>query len=328
MIIAAVEEKTCQLELQRDEVETMKCVQPVRRAKIISLFFLSVAFAFTIITVPCSAETSSSREEEVTVVGLWPAPGPAPGQAQGQALGQNRQRVAASESPPPSEPLDPTAFNEEESSDTSTEEAISRESIPDPIEPVNRAFFHFNDKLYFWVLKPVATGYKAVISEDFRVCFRNFFSNLLAPVRVANCLLQGEFKGAGNEAARFGINTTFGFFGFHDQGKDHFDIDKQDRDFGQTLGKWGLGPAFYINWPILGPSSLRDTAGLVGDYFMDPQTYLVTLPVSIGIRSYKTVNETSLTIGDYEAIKKAALDPYVAVRDGYYQYRENKIKKK
>src|SRR5512143_3912072 len=84
-------------------------------------------------------------------------------------------------------------------------------TIADPIEPVNRAFFHFNDKLYFWVLKPVATGYKAIIPEDGRIGVRNFFSNLTTPVRLVNCLFQARFKGAGIETARFVINTTYGF---------------------------------------------------------------------------------------------------------------------
>ena len=313
----------------------MELMIRVCRVKVISLFFLHLPLLFLTV-LPCSAGTSPLPDGDVPVI-LWSAPGsalaqtqgPDRGPADGQAHGQAPVQVAAaSKSDPPSQPIDPTAFDEDESSDSRAEEAVSSESLADPIEPVNRAFFHFNDKLYFWVLKPVATGYKTVFDEELRVCFRNFFSNLLAPVRVANCLLQGEFKGAGNEAARFGINTTLGFFGFVDQGKDHFDIDKQDRDFGQTLGKWGAGPVFYINWPILGPSSLRDTAGFVGDTLMDPQTYLLTRPVSVGLRAFKTVNETSLSIGDYEAIKKAALDPYIAVRDGYYQYRQNKIKKK
>jgi len=320
-----------QLNLPRSDFKTMERTIRIYRMKMISFCFLFLAVALSMTALPCSADTSSSAEGEVTVV-LWPdpeaAPGSSPGSPQKPALNQTLQVAANSKPDPSSEPIDPTAFDEDESSGGRAEKTVSSESLADPIEPVNRAFFHFNDKLYFWVLKPVATGYKAVISEEFRVCFRNFLSNLLTPVRVGNCLLQGEFKGAGNEAARFGINTTLGFFGFFDQGKDHFDIDKQDRDFGQTLGKWGAGPVFYINWPILGPSSLRDTGGFVGDTLMDPLTYLLTRPASIGLRSFKTVNETSLTIGDYEAIKKAALDPYVAVRDGYYQYRENKIKKK
>lgn len=223
------------------------------------------------------------------------------------------------------QPVGPSAS---ESPQTGAEEAAVNETIADPLEPVNRVFFGFNDKLYFWLLKPVASGYKAVFPQDLRVCFRNFFSNLVSPVRFANSLLQAEFKGAGNEAARFGLNTTLGFFGFFDQAKDKFEIDKQDRDLGQTLGIWGFGPAFYINWPVLGPSSLRDTAGFVGDHFFDPRTYLLSWPVSTGVRSAEIVNNTSLTLGEYEDFKKAALDPYVSMRDGYNQYRENKIKKK
>ena len=82
------------------------------------------------------------------------------------------------------------------------------EPIPDPLEPVNRVFFEFNDRLYFWLLKPVATGYKAVVPEPLRVSIRNAFSNLMTPVRAVNCLLQGDFKGVGTELARLVINST------------------------------------------------------------------------------------------------------------------------
>ncbi len=155
-----------------------------------------------------------------------------------------------------------------------------QEMIADPLEPINRVFFHFNDKLYFWVLKPAASGYKAVVHQEIRVGVRNFFSNLVTPVRFVNCLLQANFKGAGTETARFALNTTFGVAGFFDLAKDQFNLKKKEEDFGQTLGVWGLGPAFYINWPILGPSSLRDTFGFAGDMFLDPLTYLdVSTPV-------------------------------------------------
>jgi phospholipid-binding lipoprotein MlaA len=203
------------------------------------------------------------------------------------------------------------------------------ETIADPIEPVNRAFFHFNDKLYFWVLKPVATGYKVVIPEDGRLGVRNFFSNFTTPIRLVNCLLQARFKGAGNETVRFLLNTTFGMAGFLDPAKKEFKIEKQEADFGQTLGVWGMGPAFYINWPILGPSTLRETVGYVGDTLLDLRTYLPSqfLIVNVSAWVIDKVNETSLTLGDYESLKKAALDPYIAVREAYYQYRQNKIKK-
>jgi phospholipid-binding lipoprotein MlaA len=119
---------------------------------------------------------------------------------------------------------------------------------------MNRASFKFNDKLYFWVLKPIATGYKAVLPEDLRIGIRNFFSNLATPVRLANCMLQARLKCAGNETTRFFMNTVFGLAGFLDPAGKELKIEKEETDFGQTLGVWGLGASFYLNWPILGPS--------------------------------------------------------------------------
>ncbi len=205
-------------------------------------------------------------------------------------------------------------------------------TIADPLEPVNRAFFSFNDKLYFWIFRPVATGYKAVIPEDGRIGIRNFFSNVRTPVRLVNCLLQANFKGAGNETVRFVLNTTIGVVGFFDHAKKTFKIEKEDVDFGQTLGIWGIGQVFYLDLPILGPSSLRDAVGYVGDLFFDPQGYLAYYFLVAEIVNSETwvldkVNETSLTLGEYENLKKAALDPYIALREAYAQYRQNLIKK-
>ncbi len=203
------------------------------------------------------------------------------------------------------------------------------ETIADPLEPVNRAFFTFNDKVYFWVFKPVASGYKAVAPEVVRVSVRNFFSNVTTPVRLVNCLLQADMKCAGTETARFLLNTTIGFAGFFDSAKTGFNLEKQDRDFGQTLGIWGVGPAFYIDWPILGPSSLRDTFGYMGDLLLDPRTYIPSryFYLDVGAWVLDKVNETSLTIGEYEDLKKAALDPYIALREAYHQYRQSKIRR-
>lgn len=201
------------------------------------------------------------------------------------------------------------------------------ETIHDPLEPMNRVFFDFNDGLYFWVLKPAATGYKAIVPEPVRIGVRNFFSNLATPVRLVNCLLQGDFKGLSTETARFVMNTTLGLAGFFDPAKETMNLDKKNEDLGQTLGFYGAGPSFYINWPFLGPSSLRDTVGLVGDLFLEPLNYLVpSVPPNIGVRAYDRVNHTSLTIGEYEDFKKGALDPYIAMRDAYHQHRRNKIK--
>lgn len=203
----------------------------------------------------------------------------------------------------------------------------SEDTIADPFEPLNRAFFHFNDKLYFWLLKPVATGYKAVVPEPARVGVRNFFYNLAFPIRFVNSLLQGKVEGAVNEFARFIANSTFGLAGFLDVIPKDAEMKRSEEDLGQTFGSWGLGPGFFINWPILGPSSARDTLGTIGDVFVSPTTYLIShTEYNVATRSFDVVNETSLTIGDYESFKKAALDPYIALRNAYHEHRQSKIK--
>jgi|SRR5208283_2691969 phospholipid-binding lipoprotein MlaA len=201
--------------------------------------------------------------------------------------------------------------------------------IADPLEPVNRVTHQFNDKLYFWALKPVAQGYKAVVPEPARIGVKNFFFNLGFPARFLSCLLQTDFSGAATEAGRFTINTIWGIGGLLDpsSGKD-LNLQSQDTDLGQTLGVYGVGQGFYIVWPILGPSSPRDTISIASDYFLSPVSYISPWYAWLGVRTYEEVNATSLRIGDYEALKEAAIDPYVAFRDAYIQYRLNKVKAK
>jgi phospholipid-binding lipoprotein MlaA len=189
--------------------------------------------------------------------------------------------------------------------------------------------YHFNDKLYFWVFKPVAQGYGKVVPEAARVSVSNFFANLAFPIRFVNCLLQANFGGAAAELGRFTVNTIWGVGGFLDpaSSKD-INLSKQDVDFGQTLGAYGLGQGFFINWPLFGPSSPRDTVGLVGDTFLTPYTYLSPWYAGTGTWAYERVNDTSLKIGDYESLKGAAIDPYVAIRDAYVQYRLKKVNRK
>jgi phospholipid-binding lipoprotein MlaA len=201
------------------------------------------------------------------------------------------------------------------------------DTIDDPLEPVNRIFFHVNDKLYFWAFKPMASGYKAVVPEDLRIGVKNFFSHLTTPVRLVNCLLQANLKGAGNETLRLLLNSTLGLAGFLDPARKELGIEKKDEDFGQTLGFWGIGPAFYIEWPLLGASSLRDTFGYTGDLLLDPKIYLIqSVPLNLAIRTYDQVNQISFRIGEYEDFKKSALDPYIAKREAYHQNRKHKIK--
>jgi phospholipid-binding lipoprotein MlaA len=208
--------------------------------------------------------------------------------------------------------------------DTFKEERVE---IADPIEPFNRAMYHFNDKLYFWALKPVAQGYKIVVPEPARISVKNLFFNLGFPVRFLSCLLQADFSGAANEFGRFGINTIWGVGGLLDPSSNkELDLQKQETDLGQTLGVYGVGHGFYIVWPILGPSSPRDSVDIAGDYFLYPVSYVYPWYAGIGVRSYEIVNSTSLRIGDYESLKEAAIDPYIAVRDAYIQYRLKKVK--
>lgn len=202
--------------------------------------------------------------------------------------------------------------------------------IADPLEPINRVFFHINDKVYFWLLKPVASGYAAIVPQPVRVGVRNFFDNVTTPIRAANCLLQLNLEDFGNETARFIVNSTIGLAGFFDPAKKRYNIKRQEEDFGQTLGTYGMGPLLYINWPVFGPSSIRDTVGIVGDFFLNPLNYFFEYPIYVNIVAgvYERVNNTSLTLGEYEALKEAALDPYVALRDAYQQFREEKVKER
>lgn len=205
------------------------------------------------------------------------------------------------------------------------EEEYALDKIADPLEPVNRVFFYFNDKLYFWLLKPVAKGYSYIVPEGARISVKNVFNNISTPVRLVNNLLQLKISEAGNELLRFGINSTFGMLGLYDVARSEMGISMQDEDFGQTLGVWGFGTGIYINWPVLGPSNLRDSIGYGGDYFLDPLNYIKPSINRMAVRAGDGINRTSLSIGDYEEIKKDALDPYSAVRDINYQYRKSKI---
>jgi phospholipid-binding lipoprotein MlaA len=250
---------------------------------------------------------------------------------------------AVEETAPIAAPPESLKSSPEISSPSGTERAAGKEDlegglkeeekeitgIPDPLEPFNRAMFHFNDKLYFWVLKPVAQGYKKVVPEPARVGVKNFFSNLGFPARFVSSLLQADFKGAATQLGRFVVNTVFGVGGFLDpSSSEQINIPKQDADLGQTLGTYGVGQGFYIVWPVLGPSSARDSVNIAGGYFLDPFTYLLdSFPWYewLAFRAYEEVNRTSLSIGDYESLKEAAIDPYVAVRDAYRQYRQKKV---
>jgi phospholipid-binding lipoprotein MlaA len=198
--------------------------------------------------------------------------------------------------------------------------------VADPLEPWNRMMFSVNDTLYFWVVKPIAVTYRDITPEPARVGIRNFFENAVTPARYVNCLLQGKNAGADTELRRFVINTTAGVLGFGDPALDQYGLKPVDEDLGQTLAGCGLGNGFYIVWPLLGPSTARDSVGKVGDAFLDPLRYVEPWELSIGISVVDYTNAASFQIGRYEVFKAAAVDPYIAMRESYIQYRDKLIR--
>jgi phospholipid-binding lipoprotein MlaA len=165
-----------------------------------------------------------------------------------------------------------------------------------------------------------------VVPESARLAVGRFFRNLLMPVRFANNLLQLKLQRAGTELARFALNSTIGVLGFGDPAAKDFALQAYPEDFGQTLGHYGVGSGFHIVLPLLGPSNLRDTVGLLPDYYLDPVNYIEGFETRLAVHVYDQVNNTSLHLGEYESLKKDAVDLYTFLRDGYEQHRDQEIK--
>ena len=200
--------------------------------------------------------------------------------------------------------------------------------VADPLEGWNRVMFQFNDIVLDNVARPLHQGYRYVTPEFMRTGISNFFHNLLFPVRFTNNLLQGKGLAAGVEMSRFIVNTTVGFGGLFDVAKDNKPVvPVDDEDMGQTFGVWGIGEGFYIVWPFLGPSTLRDSAGMVGDYFLDPLNYVHPTMLSIGLHAGRTFNDLDKVLDLYDDLNRAAVEPYSSFRDAYVQYRRAKIAK-
>lgn len=196
--------------------------------------------------------------------------------------------------------------------------------VNDPLEPINRFFFAFNDKMYYWLIRPVSKAYSVVVPEDLRYGIDNSFHNLGMPVRLVNNLLQGKFKAGGLEVGRFLINTTVGVAGLADPAADEFGLVTADEDFGQTLGAFGVGEGWYLCLPLLGPSTVRDGVGLAGDYLVSPLRYLLRNEDTVwgmGLWGWKVENSISIHGPDYDDLHDQAFDPYVSFRDFYLQHR-------
>lgn len=197
--------------------------------------------------------------------------------------------------------------------------------VYDPLMGYNRVMTRFNDRLYFWVLKPAAQGYGAVVPEPARTAVNRFFKNLGYPVRLVNNLLQANFRDAAVETLRFGINTTAGIAGFFDPAAKWWGLSAYPEDFGQTLGCYGVNGGFHFVLPVFGPSNFRDALGRVPDAFLDPVNYVDDTAVQVGAPILEKVNWTSLHIGEYESMREDALDMYILFRNAYEQNRKKEI---
>ena len=198
--------------------------------------------------------------------------------------------------------------------------------VDDPLEPVNRAAFTFNDRLHTFVLKPISEAYATVIPEGVRHAVSRAFHNIEFPIRFINCLLQGKAEESLEETGRFVTNSVFGVAGLYEVAKPAFEWESHNEDFGQTLGYYGVGHGAYLDLPILGPSSARDAVGFVADALTNPLSYLVPgLAYMVALKAGETVNDTSQRLGEYEDFKASAVDPYSAMRNAYIQYRKSQV---
>ena len=207
------------------------------------------------------------------------------------------------------------------------ETTYNEDEIYDPIEPINRAIFRFNNVADKIILEPVAKGYRKLPSP-IQSGISNFLSNLRMPLVIVNQLLQGQGGNAAESTGRFLVNTTVGVFGLGDVA-DKIGLEEKDEDYGQTLAIWGVGDGFYIVLPIFGPSNLRDTAGLLLTATTDPvNAYAVSegegwvVPVRTTINA---VDRRSKIIDEVNALRNNSIDYYAAVRSSYYQNRKAAI---
>lgn len=202
--------------------------------------------------------------------------------------------------------------------------ATSGGNPTDPLEPFNRAMFSFNDAVDSAVMKPVAQGYRAVLPGFIRTGITNFFSNLEDVWITVNDLLQGKIRQGGEDFARFLFNSTFGLLGVIDVASD-IGLDKHNEDFGQTLGRWGLGSGAYLVLPFLGPSTVRDGFGLLLDLKADLVWTIDDVPTRNSLYATRLVSKRSDLLDATNILEQAALDKYSFVRDAWLQRRRNLV---
>jgi phospholipid-binding lipoprotein MlaA len=192
----------------------------------------------------------------------------------------------------------------------------------DPLEGMNRAVFSFNEGFDEALLRPVATAYHDVLPEFVRTSVENFFNNFNDAWSAVNHLLQAKPAAALEMGLRFSVNTVFGLGFVNVAGAG---IERRQEDFGQTLGRWGMPPGPYLVLPILGPSTLRDTAGLTLDIQAVPESFLERGAGRYALGALQVISVRSSLLAATRALDELALDKYSLVRDGYLARRRNQV---
>lgn len=197
----------------------------------------------------------------------------------------------------------------------------------DPLEPVNRAIFAFNNGVDFWLLKPAATAYRDVLPVGVQHAVDNFLTNLNQPIRFANSVLQGDFDNAGRAMGKFAANSFMGMGGIMDVMPD---TRVRDADFGETLAVWGVTDSAYLVLPLIGPSTVRDGIGFAVDSLADPFNRIAlnnnadAFPIVRGIVS--AVNTRSQVLGVLDELEATSIDFYASMRSLYLQRRAADIR--
>ena len=194
----------------------------------------------------------------------------------------------------------------------------------DPWESWNRKVFNFNEDVDRAVLKPVATTYTNVVPQQVRRSVGNFFSNFADAWSAINNMLQGKFEAGFEDATRVGANTLFGLFGILDVASE-MGLEHHYEDFGQTLGRYGVGAGAYVVLPILGPSSVRDAAAIPVDRLASPPAFFDGTRTQIGLTVLQIVNTRAGLLGATRVIDDIALDKYTFIRDAYLQRRRSLV---
>lgn len=226
-------------------------------------------------------------------------------------------------------------FNDIDISDFETKENKTTQ-IYDPLEKFNRKVYKFNDKFDRYFLKHVAIAYRKATPKAFRTSIHNFIDNIYSPVTIFNSILQGKVDNSLSTLSNFIINTTIGLGGFFNvAGKKNINYNKED--FGQVLGHYDVGSGAYLVLPFWGPSSARDTTGLIVDKSINPldlgliqyngKEYLIKPDHRVAITAVTAVDIRESLIEVIDGINHDSFDPYATIRSAYLQRRQNEIKK-